>query len=352
MTEVHPSLREAGILAALEALSGVSRVVLTTHLNADGDGAGSQAAFAAFLASRGIQSRIVNPTPFPELFQFLLPRPEDQVWGAAGVTPPDGAEGPWVLEAGTAQAAIWCREADLVVVLDTGEVPRIGRVKPMVDHLPHLIIDHHPEGDQPLPGASFRDASASATGEMLFDLVTHAGGPWTRPIVEGLYTAILTDTGSFRFSNATPAVHRITAELIRRGASPDTLHGRIYGNIPMRRHRLLARALTTLEQSPDGRVAWMTIPADAWDALGCDPSDMDGMIDYPRTLAGVEVALLFRVVRDGVKVSFRANGEVDVNALARLFGGGGHVRASGALVTGPLDEVRGAVIRAALETAP
>lgn len=327
--------REAGVKAALEALEGVKRVVLTTHLNADGDGAGSEAALLSLLSQMGIDARIVNPTPFPDLFRFLLP-----------------AGGPWVLEANTVAAADWCQMAQLAVVVDTGEVPRIGRVKPMVEHLPHLIIDHHPAGDFPLEGASYRDSTASATGELLFDLVAAAGGAWTRSVVDGLYTAILTDTGSFRFSNATPAVHRVAAALIERGASPDDLHSRVYGNIPLRRHRILGRSLATLEQSPCGRVAWMTVPANAWDALGCDPADLDGLIDYPRTLMGVEVALLFREVREGVKVSFRANGDTDVNALAREFGGGGHARASGALISDQgLDSVRSVVIRATIEAA-
>jgi bifunctional oligoribonuclease and PAP phosphatase NrnA len=320
-----------GLQRVLDALDGAERVVLTTHLNADGDGVGSQAAMLAFLEARGVAARIVNPTPFPELFRFLLPQ-----------TAADG--GPPMLPASSDAAATWCREADRVVVLDTGEIPRIGRVKPMVEHLLHVVVDHHPEGDRPIEGVAWRQVTASATGEMIFDLLFHALSPaqhrWRREAVEGLYTAILTDTGSFRFSNATPRAHRVAAELIAMGASPDGLHTRIYGSVPLRRYQLVEAALGTLERTPDGRVSWMTVPERAFRSLGCDSSDLEGLTDYPRTLAGTEVALLFRAVEEGIKVSFRSNGNVDVNELARELGGGGHVRASGALVQGSLEKVR------------
>jgi phosphoesterase RecJ-like protein len=170
--------------------------------------------------------------------------------------------------------------------------------------------------------------------------------------VDGLYVAILTDTGSFRFSNATPSVHRVVAELIARGASPDGLYRRVYGDVPLRRYRLLSEALNTLERSVEGPVAWMIVPEREFGDLGCTSEDLDGLIDYPRGLEGVEVGLLFREIEPGqVKVSFRSNGAVDVNALARSFGGGGHVRASGALVRGALAEVRDRVVARALESA-
>jgi bifunctional oligoribonuclease and PAP phosphatase NrnA len=330
--------------ALLERLSGASRVVLTTHLNADGDGTGSQVAVLELLRSMGVEARIVNPTPYPDLFRFLLPGEGSD--GDAGGGGQEVPAHPEVLHAGSTEAAEWCREADLVVVLDTGEVPRIGRVKPMVEHLPHVVVDHHPPGDRPIEGDAYRDVTASATGELVFDLVLRAGGPWNRTVLHGLYVAILTDTGSFRFSNATPRAHRVAAELIEKGARPDELHSRVYGSAPLRRYRLLEASLQTLDRSHDGRVSWMTVPEDSFRKLGCDPADLEGLTDYPRTLEGTEVAILFREVDDGIKISFRSNGDVDVNALARGFGGGGHVKASGALVQGDLEKVTTRVIEA------
>jgi phosphoesterase RecJ-like protein len=329
-----PSSRRAAIEAALEAISAAGRVILTTHVNADGDGAGSQAALLALLSETGAQGWIVNPTPFPDSFRFLVPDPS------------------LVLDAQGEDAELRCREADLCIVVDTGEKSRIGRVNPLVSHLPFVVVDHHPPGEDAFEGVSLRDPAAAAAGELVFDLLWARGGPWSRPAVEGLYVALLTDTGSFRFSNASPGAHRVAAELISRGASPDDLFRRIYGQVPMRRMRLLERALSTLEVSDEGTVAWMVVPADAFKALGCRSEDLDGLVDYPRGIEGVEVGLLLRELEGGqVKVSFRSNRRVDVNALAREFGGGGHVRAAGALLTGGVEDVRDRVVRRAVEAA-
>ncbi|TVP74450.1 MAG: bifunctional oligoribonuclease/PAP phosphatase NrnA [Gemmatimonadales bacterium] len=327
-----PAHRSAGARAVLERLEDVGRVVLTTHVNADGDGVGCQVALVDLLEARGIQARIVNPTRFPDQFRFLLPD-EDPV-----------------LEAGTEAAAQWCMGADLCLVVDTGEVTRIGRVRPLTDQLPYLVVDHHPEGDRPIEGFAFRDESAAAAGELVHALAREADGPWTRSVVEGLWVALLTDTGSFRFCNNTAGPHPIAAELVDRGARPDLLHDRVYGAFPERRFRLLARSLDTLSRSPCGRVAWMTVPPDAWDELDCRAPDLEGFVDIPRSIEGVRVALLFREVPEGVKVSLRANGDARVDRVARKFEGGGHPKASGALVPGrPLEEVRAAMSQAAVE---
>jgi bifunctional oligoribonuclease and PAP phosphatase NrnA len=321
-----PALREA-----LTLIDRAERVILTTHVNSDGDGVGCEAALLSFLEERGTEAWIVNPTPVPDLFRFLIHDEER------------------ILDPGSREAEDRCREADLCIVVDTSEVGRIGRVKPLVEHLPRVVVDHHPPGEREIEGLQVRDPTAAAAGELIFDLILEGGGPWTRTVVDGLYVAILTDTGSFRFSNASPAVHRVVAELIRMGASPDRLHRKVYGSFPLRAFRLRARALETLEVSAGGRVAWMTVPLDAYRELECTPSDLEGMVDFPREVEGVEVGLLFRELDDGnVKVSLRSNGPVDVNALARALGGGGHVRAAGALVSGPLEEARDRVLAEAL----
>lgn len=326
MNRSIPEHRASAIQAVFRALDDAERVVLTTHLNADGDGTGCQAALVELLRARGTEVRIVNPTPFPELFRFLLPDDDP------------------VMDVTAPETEAWCREADLCVVVDTGEVNRIGRVHALVESLPKVVIDHHPAGDDAIEGETFRDVGAAAAGELVLDLVGTVDGPWSRPVVEGLYVALLTDTGSFRFSNSSPGAHEAAAELIRRGAEPDELWRQVYGSVPLRRYRLLQRTLPTLERSDDGRVAWMTVPLDAFRELECDSSDLEGLTDYPRGLDGVDLAILFRELEHGVKLSLRSNGGTDVNQLAREFGGGGHVRAAGALVNGPIDEVRERVL--------
>jgi phosphoesterase RecJ-like protein len=329
MSYQTPEPRRGPVSEVLKVLGGAERVLLTTHINTDGDGAGSEVALAAWLLASGKRAWIINPTPFPEPLAFLLP------------------DRSWVLDAGSAAAREVSERADLAVILDTGEVPRIGAVAKLVRGLPSIVIDHHPPGPDPLPGISFRDPDACATGELVFDLLLGAGGPWPPEAIKGLYVALLTDTGSFRFSNTSPDSHRIVAFLLENGANPDELFRLTYGNAPVRKLRLLHAALGELKVDPGGEIAWMTVPPKAVSKLGATADDLEGLVDYPRDIEGVEVGVLFReTVRGATKVSLRSNGAIDVNALARQFGGGGHVKASGALVERPLPEVRAEVLEA------
>ena len=332
MTYRPAESRIEAIDSVLAALRDKETAVLTTHINADGDGCGSEFALAAWLWALGTEAYVVNPTPVPESFRFLVP------------------DESWAVDATSAQAQELCDGADVAVVLDTGEVPRIGRVRRLIDGLPTIVIDHHPAGERPIEGVSFRDSTASATGELVFDLIHRAGGPWPESADLAMYVAIMTDTGSFRHSNTTPSSLRIVAELVGRGVSPDETYRRIYGDVPRRRFQLLESALAFLEVDEEAGIAWMTVPADQFETLGAIADDLEGMVDYPRSVEGVEVGLLFRQIpRKGIKVSFRSNGAVNVNALARQFGGGGHVRAAGALIEGPMDRVRDDVTHATRE---
>jgi len=321
--------RKSAIQEVLKAVSNAQSIILTTHLNADGDGAGCQVAMASWLRAQGKDSWIINPTPFPENLKFLLPDPD------------------WSVDPGSSRASELMAKADLAMVLDTGEVARIGRVMPLIQALPLVVVDHHPMGPDPIPGVSYRDSTASATGELLFDLFHEAGKGWPQGVALGLYVAILTDTGSFRFSNASPRAHRVVAELLERGVDPEKGYRQVYGAVPLRKLQLLRASLEGLEVDPEGGVAWMTVPTDVYEALSATSDDIEGLVDYPREVQGVEVALLFReTAKKGTKISFRSNGAVDVNVLARLFGGGGHVRAAGAMVERPLLEVREEVLEA------
>ena len=330
MTHQTPESRHSAVEAVLEALKGVETAILTTHLNSDGDGIGSQVALAAWLRALGTEAYMVNPTPVPESLHFVVP------------------DHSWVVDPSSPEGRQLCDSADVAVVLDTGEVPRIGRVKPLIDGLATIVIDHHPPGDRPIGGVSFRDSTACATGELVFDVMSGAGGPWPAAADLAIYVAILTDTGSFRFSNTRPASHNIVAELVERGVSPEDTYRRVYGT-SHRRLRLLHSTLKELELDPRSRVAWMTVSSKDYDELGATADDLEGLVDYPRSIEGIEVGLLFRrTTKGGIKVSFRSNGRVDVNELAHRFGGGGHLRASGALVEGALEQVRQEVVSATL----
>ncbi len=323
-----PDARMSSVREVRNALLASRRTVITTHLNADGDGAGSEAALAAWLRANGTEAWIVNPTPFPDPFRFLV-------------------EEFWVADASGGLSKDVCETADLAVVVDTGDVQRIGRVRSLIRDLQTVVIDHHQPGEQPIGGISLRDPDACAAGELVFDVILSAGGPWPRLALEGMYIAILTDTGSFRFTNSTPGSHRVAAELIGRGVDPEEMYERAYGRAPVRRYRLLRRALDTLELDDAYGIAWMVIPQDAFVELGATQDDLEGMVDIPRGVEGAKVGLLFRQIGSGeVKVSFRSNGPVDVNELAKRFGGGGHIRASGAVVSGPMSGAVERVVQA------
>ncbi len=323
MAHATPERRHQISIKVADALRAARSVVLTTHVNADGDGCGSEIAMASWLASNGAEVHIVNPTPFPDSFRFLVPK--------------RGRD--WIVPATDPQVEEVTAAADTLLVLDTGEVDRIGRVRPLTSHLKTIVVDHHPPGDRPLGGLSFRDDTAAATGELVFDIIEARGGEWTEEALVAVYVALLTDTGSFRFSNATPLAFRLAAELVERGVDVEQTYNRVYGTAPMRRFELLRAALETIRHA-DG-VTWMTVPTPVYQELGCTPEDLEGLVDYPRSVDDTKVALLFRGTNSGAtKVSFRATGpQVDVNELAREFGGGGHVRASGAMVDAPMKDV-------------
>ena len=323
-----PSHRQAPARRLAARLAGADSIVLTTHMNPDADGAGSAVALLAWLRDRGAEGWFVPPTPLPARYRFLLPEQE------------------WHLPASSAAAARACSAADLVVVVDAGDLPRLGRVKPMVEGRPTVVIDHHTTPTRPIPGDRLVDSRACATAELVYDILIAAGARWTRAIDDALYTAIVDDTGSFAYSNVTPDTHLLAAELVQRGVDVAGIHRRLFESMDVRRLELLRECLGEL-RAEDG-LSWITVPHQAYRELKATSDDLEGLVNYPRAIKGVEVAMLFRTTNDGAtKVSFRSNGPVDVDGIARSFGGGGHAKAAGALVSRPLKEVRADVVNAA-----
>jgi phosphoesterase RecJ-like protein len=324
-----PAERRAAIERLAAELRPGQKVALSTHINADGDGCGSEAGLARLLGQMGIEAHIVNPTPWPASMRFLL---DDDLLDRS-------AEGARALAG-----------LDRLIVLDISDVRRLGVLADAVRSLPRppLVIDHHLPGEEPPGTINVTDTAACATGELVFDFAMTMGLEITPAIATALYTAILTDTGGFRFSNTSPRCHAIAARLLAAGVDPEAMYKRIYASVPRGRLGLLRDALSTLEVDEAHHLAWVTIAAGALEKYDVTAEDLDGIAEYPRSIAGVELALLFRDLGHGkVKISFRSVRGVDANALAKKFGGGGHARASGALVTGSLDEVRERVLAAA-----
>ena len=321
--------RAAALAPLAAALRPGCKVALSTHINADGDGCGSEAALVRLLAQRGIEAWVVNPTPWPAMFDFLL---GDDVRDRS------------------AEGAAALREADVLMVVDISDVKRLGTLADAVRALdvPKLVIDHHVATDEPAGTIVFSDTSACATGELVFDLAVTLGLEITEPVARALYAAILTDTGGFRFSNTTPRAHAVAARLLAAGVDPEAMYRRVYASVPFGKLQLLREALETLSVDESLGLAWISVPAGALEQHQLKSEDLEGLVEHPRSIVGTRLALFFRDLGHGkVKVSFRSTGDVDVNAFARRFGGGGHARAAGALIPGRLDEVRERVIREA-----
>jgi phosphoesterase RecJ-like protein len=327
-----PAPRRAAIERMADALLRPgARVALSTHMNADGDGCGSEVALARLLAQRDMRVRIVNPTPWPSLFDFLLG--------------PD-------IEERTAQGSKALRGIDLLVVLDINDVTRLGVLADSVRSLqvPKLVVDHHIPSEDRAGETLVADTTACATGELVWDIARVLGLEVTPAAALGLYIALLTDTGGFRFSNTSPRCHAIAGALLQAGVDPEETYRRVYASAPVGRLRLLAESLQTLEVDDALGIAWLSLEAGALERHVVRAEDLDGIVEHARSIQGTRLALFFRDLGHGkVKVSFRSTREVDVNALARQFGGGGHARASGALIPGSLAEVRARVVAAARE---
>lgn len=318
--------RQAAIRTWFAAFRPGMTVALSTHINADGDGCGSETALARLLAQRGITCRIVNPTPWPSMFDFLLGADiqEKSALGAAGL-----------------------RDIDALVVLDINDVRRLGHLADTVRALtvPVLVVDHHVAGDEPVGTIAIADTRACATGELVYDIADTLGLEISAAIAQSLYAAILTDTGSFRFSNTSPRAHAIAARLLTAGVNPEEMYRRIYAQVSVGRLQLLREALGSLHTEPALGLSYISVSADAMDRFQVTSDELDGIVEHPRSISGTRMALFFRDLgHERVKVSFRSSGDVDVQQFARQYGGGGHAKASGAMLIGSLESVRERVL--------
>jgi phosphoesterase RecJ-like protein len=328
-----PAARRRAARTLVGAVRPGMRVLLTTHVNADGDGVGSEVALWHLLTALGAKPVIANPTPFPDRFRFLL----------AEAT---GAER-------TARAVREIERADLVVVLDISDLDRLGHLAPFIAARSVAVgcIDHHASNGSLPAGPRLVDPAACATGELVYDLARAAGWALPSAAARALYVALLTDTGGFRFSNTSPRALQVAAHLLTHGLDPEEIYAEVYADVPEGRVRLLAEALDTLIVEVPPGLAWVTGPPGALERHGVSPDELDGVVEFPRSIAGVRLALLFRQLASGrVKVSFRSIGAVDVARLAEQFGGGGHRKAAGASLDGTLADVQATVLEAARRT--
>ncbi len=301
------------------------RFLISTHVRSDGDALGSEMAVYRVLRSLGKQVEIVNDGAVPRVFQFLDP---DRV-----------------IVSDPSKATI---RADAALVLDATSLDRIGKAADCILEDATIVnVDHHVSNEN-FGAINLVDPGACSTGEIVYRILREAGADAPLPALEALYVAIITDTGRFTHGNTTPEALEAAASLVRGGVDPGKIGRLVYQNDPVALSLLRAKTGATLELFEDGQIAAMHMTRGMLAETGVDPMDTQEFSDMPRALEGVEVGVLFRELDEPnkVKVSFRSKGQVDVNAIAQRFDGGGHVRAAGCTVDGTLDSVKAAVVAA------
>lgn len=313
---------KASLEAAARFLKQHQYFLVVNHVNPDGDATGSLLAMGWLLRQLDKQVTLVNEGKTPAKFMFLPGA--DDILNAS-----ERAEHPTY---GT------------IITCDCADFARVGEVAAWFTQERELLnIDHHPTNDL-FGTVNLVRTDAAATAEIIFDLVKHMGLPLGKELATCLYTGLLTDTGGFRYSNTTPYVMEAASELLAHGVEPAAIAERVLESITKAHVSLLQRSLQTLELTDNDKAAYLTVTLTDLIETGANNEDTEGLVNYGRNIEGVEVGVLFKEVADGkVKVSFRSRSEVDVAAIAKSFGGGGHVRAAGCTVSGTIVEVKKAV---------
>jgi phosphoesterase RecJ-like protein len=295
---------------------------ITSHIRPDGDSIGSQLALKRILERLGKEVTLVNHDPVPKIYHFLPGRKCIR------------------------QKLSQDREFDVAFVLDSPEFSRLESTAEITQKAKIIVnIDHHP-GNKNFARYNYVDTKASAVGEEIYELTRVMGFEIDREIALCLYVGIVTDTGSFRQSNTTSRTHEIVAHLIKIGdLRPAQITHQVYEAQPPSTIKLLSMTLDTLERSKDGRIAWMTITDEMFRKTGTTKANTENFINYVRSVKGNEVAILFtEMAKDEVKVNLRSQSNADVNKIARVFGGGGHLRAAACTIKGDLEEIKKKVL--------
>jgi len=285
-----------------------NKFILTSHARPDGDAVGSALACAQILRSMGKQASVVLSDGVPAVY------------------------GPLPFAESVLRSTAEAPGADAAIILECDSVART-RLSGLEQH--YLInIDHHATA-RPFAHLNWIDPSACATAEMIFRLAREAGVKISPEVATCLYTAVLTDTGSFCFHGTSEQTFALAQELVRCGADPVRIAHSVYFSTHVSKMRLLGAALSSLHT--DGTLAWMHVDRAAIESCYANDEDCEGLVNYALAIQGIEVALFFREQPDGrFRISLRSKGCVNVAAVAEAFGGGGHECASGCALDGPL----------------
>jgi bifunctional oligoribonuclease and PAP phosphatase NrnA len=301
------------------------RFLISAHTSLEGDALGSELAFCSLIQKMGKDAFIVNEDPVPYGYDFL----------------------PGLENIRQFSGRMKAADFDCLAILDCSDPGRTGEVYKMnKGNKPVINIDHHISNRQ-FGDANWVDPRASSCSEMIYKLYKKTSVPLDKESALALYTGILTDTGSFRYTNTTSYTHRAVSELLKFNLDVPQIYKNVYENMPLADARLLGSILPTLKCEAAGRVAWFEIKRGALRHKKISFDLGENILSFARGIKGVEVVAIFREnrgVKNEIRVNFRSQGKVDVNKIASLFGGGGHPTASGATIRGDIESVRKKVL--------
>ena len=301
----------------IQFIKAHERFVITSHARPDGDAIGSELGLALILEELGKTVHIFNADPHPRPYQSLP--------GIERIQVTRQVEGNY----------------DGLFVLECNGLERPGLQG--LDRYFVINIDHHPK-TKPFGDLNWLDDSAAALGEMIYELAQALQVQLTPEIATNLYVGIFTDTGSFQYSNTRARTFHITGDLVNHGASPSAIAQAVYMSRPYARLQILGMLLNTL-QVHSSRIASITLTQDMLEKTGASANDMEGIVDYPLSMEGIDLAVFFREEAKGqYRVSLRSKNHYDVSTVAAHFGGGGHKNAAGLAVQGSFQAVVGKVV--------
>ena len=309
-------------------------IMLTTHENPDGDGIGSIVALYSHLMAKGKECRILLTARLPEEFQFLDPNNKFEFFEED-------------------KHSEWLGNVDLSILLDIGNYTRTGRMWNVIQQNGTSVvnIDHHPYPNGHPFKINISDTNASATGELIYKYLKAIDpDSLSKTTYEAIYVAIMTDTGSFSYSNTNVLCHEIAANAIKAGVNTAHIHQKIYGSSSLARIKLLAAVVDNLQFTFDDKLVWFKITKDMMKKANATKEDVDGFTDFARAIKGVEVSLMiFENEDNSCRINFRSKGHYTINSIAQYFNGGGHSFAAGAKVNGKISDVASKVVDKTIE---
>jgi phosphoesterase RecJ-like protein len=297
------------------AINESKNIVITTHINPDGDAIGSELALARYLNSLDKNVMIINHSPTPDYLKFMLNSDAE------------------IKQFNADKHSEVINNADIIFTVDLNNLSRTKSLENCIrnSNAKNICIDHH-EFPEDFTDFSLIETTSSSTGELIYHFLKANSFRISYEIALPLYVAIMTDTGSFKYERTTADLHRIIAELLEAGVVPIKVHQAVYEQGSANRIKLLGRAFNSLSLDANGKIAFMKVSQNDLEETNSSEEDVEGFVNHTLSIKGVEIGIFFFELSDGFKISFRSGSVVPVNKLANEFNGGGHFFAAGARI--------------------